>query len=41
MIALIERELGVLLGYGFAALLAWSTPPANDVDVSARSEQGR
>jgi hypothetical protein len=26
MIALVEREIGVLLGYGFAALLAWSTP---------------
>jgi len=30
MIALIERELGVILGYGFAALLAWSTPPATE-----------
>ena len=26
MIAMIERELGVILGYGFAAVLGWSTP---------------
>jgi len=32
MIAFIERELGVILGYGFAALLRWSTPPATQTE---------
>lgn len=32
MIAMLERELGVLLGYGFAALLAWSMPPASNAE---------
>lgn len=26
MLALLERGIGILLGYGFARFLAWSTP---------------